>query len=308
MVAGSGRPTMYIVAYESKALNAPTLKARLKSEAGALLRGPPLLALSSLGPPRKNEDILCAALSVVSGLQDALPNLNSIRIASSFFLLRFTARTLERRPYRHLADDHFWRPSSLLARTNINMKLNTALVALSFVGTAEAFAPQPMAAGTQRASLTELEMANGAKRKAALKAAKKVAGAVGSVALATAGLPPAARAAEAAVDSAKGAKNVVTVGAGAFAAGVAANKLLENLDIGSIPETADKIEEVFPGAKSNKKLVKEAASALKEFGYGKDSLVATSLCADEVNRVLEEDFSKVFGDNFSMGGLAGECQ
>jgi len=62
MVAGSGRPTMYIVAYESKALNAPTLKARLKSEAGALLRGPPLLALSSLGPPRKNEDILCAAL------------------------------------------------------------------------------------------------------------------------------------------------------------------------------------------------------------------------------------------------------
>ena len=97
------------------------------------------------------------------------------------------------------------------------MKLNTALVSLSLVGTAEAFAPQPMAAGTQRASLTELEMANGAKRKAALKAAKKVAGAVGSVALATAGLPPAARAAEAAVDSAKGAKNVVTVGAGAFA-------------------------------------------------------------------------------------------
>ena len=188
------------------------------------------------------------------------------------------------------------------------MKLNTALVSLSLVGTAEAFAPQPMAAGTQRASLTELEMANGAKRKAALKAAKKVAGAVGSVALATAGLPPAARAAEAAVDSAKGAKNVVAVGAGAFAAGVAANKLLEKLDIGSIPETADKIEEVFPGAKSNKKLVKEAASALKEFGYGKDSLVATSLCADEVNRVLEEDFSKVFGDNFSMGGLAGECQ
>eukprot|EP00563_Minutocellus_polymorphus_P002449 CAMPEP_0181036654 /NCGR_PEP_ID=MMETSP1070-20121207/8982_1 /TAXON_ID=265543 /ORGANISM="Minutocellus polymorphus, Strain NH13" /LENGTH=383 /DNA_ID=CAMNT_0023114315 /DNA_START=13 /DNA_END=1164 /DNA_ORIENTATION=+ len=185
------------------------------------------------------------------------------------------------------------------------MKLNTALVALSLFGTASAFAPQPMAAGTQRASLTELEMANGAKRKAALKAAKKVAGAVGSVALATAGLPPAARAAETAVESAKDAKNVVTVGAGAFAAGIVANKLLENLDIGSIPETADKIEEVFPGAKSNKKLVKEVASALKELGYGKDSLVATSLCADEVNRVLEEDLSKAFGDNFSMGGLAG---
>ena len=75
-----------------------------------------------------------------------------------------------RTTFRHLADDQFWRPSSLLARTNINMKLNTALVSLSLVGTAEAFAHQPMAAGTQRASLTELEMANGAKRKAALKA------------------------------------------------------------------------------------------------------------------------------------------
>ena len=187
------------------------------------------------------------------------------------------------------------------------MKLNTALVALSLFGTASAFAPQQMAAGTQRASLTELEMANGAKRKAALKVAKKVAGAVGGVALATSGLPPAARAAEAAVESAKGAKDIFTVGAGAFAAGVAANKLLEKLpdtNVGS--GTVDKIEEVFPGAKSNKELVSEVASALKEFGYGKDSLVATSLCADEVNRVLEEDFSKVFGDNFSMGGLAGE--
>ena len=93
------------------------------------------------------------------------------------------------------------------------MKLNTALVALSLFGTASAFAPQHMAAGTQRASLTELEMANGAKRKAALKVAKKVAGAVGGVALATSGLPPAARAAEAAVESAKGAKDIFTVGA-----------------------------------------------------------------------------------------------
>ena len=186
------------------------------------------------------------------------------------------------------------------------MKLNTALVALSLFGTASAFGPQHMAAGTQRASFTELEMANGAKRQAALKVAKKVAGTVGGVALATAGLPPAARAAEAAVGTAKGAKDIITVGAGAFAAGVATNKLLENLPDGPTAETVDKIEEVFPGAKSNKKLVSEVASALKEFGYGKDSLVATSLCADEVNRVLEEDFSKVFGDNFSMGGLAGE--
>ena len=79
MVAGSGRPTYHVhslVAYESKALNAPTLKARLKSEAGALLRGPPLLALSSLGlsAPHAKTKIFCAqhyyVVSVVSGLQD----------------------------------------------------------------------------------------------------------------------------------------------------------------------------------------------------------------------------------------------
>lgn len=46
--------------------------------------------------------------------------------------------------------------------------------------------------------------------------------------------------------------------------------------------------------------------ALSENGYTEtNTLLATSLCCDEVNRVLEKDFGKVYGDNFSMGGLAG---
>jgi hypothetical protein len=45
---------------------------------------------------------------------------------------------------------------------------------------------------------------------------------------------------------------------------------------------------------------------LKERGFGKNNtLVATSLCCDEVNRELEKGLKKTFGDNFSMGGLAG---
>jgi hypothetical protein len=44
---------------------------------------------------------------------------------------------------------------------------------------------------------------------------------------------------------------------------------------------------------------------LFDVGYGESSLLATSLCGDEVNRVLEKDFGAVWGDNFSMGGLAG---
>ena len=107
-----------------------------------------------------------------------------------------------------------------------------ALLAAAAVGrlqSATAFAPAPMViTGADRtmSSLTELEMANGTKRRAAAKVAKKVAGAVGGIALATAGLPPAARAAEAAVESVKGARSVVTLSAGAFAAGIATNKLI----------------------------------------------------------------------------------
>jgi hypothetical protein len=45
--------------------------------------------------------------------------------------------------------------------------------------------------------------------------------------------------------------------------------------------------------------------ALATYGYGETSLVAMSLCCDEVNRVLEKDFTKLYTANFNMGGLAG---
>ena len=69
--------------------------------------------------------------------------------------------------------------------------------------------------------------------------------------------------------------------------------------------TAAKIGSVFPGALKNKDLVDKVSKSLEKYGYGRDTLVATSLCADEVNRCLEQDLSDVYGDNFSMGGLAG---
>ena len=67
----------------------------------------------------------------------------------------------------------------------------------------------------------------------------------------------------------------------------------------------DAVDKSFPGAQTNKELVGNIKSALAKYGYGKSSLVATSLCADEVNRPLERDLGALFDDNFSMGGLAG---
>lgn len=47
------------------------------------------------------------------------------------------------------------------------------------------------------------------------------------------------------------------------------------------------------------------SKSLAAHNYGKTTLLATSLCADEINRVLDEDFKEVYDHNFSMGGLAG---
>jgi len=70
-------------------------------------------------------------------------------------------------------------------------------------------------------------------------------------------------------------------------------------------DMAGKVTSVFPKAITNAELVSSVTGALKEYGYGESSLVATSLCCDEVNRVLEKDFAKHYTDNFSMGGLSG---
>jgi len=67
-----------------------------------------------------------------------------------------------------------------------------------------------------------------------------------------------------------------------------------------------KVKEVFPGALSNSELINKVSQTLESNGYNKDTtLVATSLCCDEVNRPLENDFSDVYTQNFNMGGLAG---
>lgn len=69
--------------------------------------------------------------------------------------------------------------------------------------------------------------------------------------------------------------------------------------------TLNKVLQSYPGAITNDELVSRVKSALDKFGYGKSSLLATSLCCDEVNRELDLDLSKLYGEHFSMGGLAG---
>lgn len=61
----------------------------------------------------------------------------------------------------------------------------------------------------------------------------------------------------------------------------------------------------FPGAVTNDVLMKNVSERLAKFGYGSTSLVATSLCCDEVNRPLEKVLAKEYNEPFVMGGLAG---
>mmetsp|Transcript_38080 Transcript_38080/g.83477 ORF Transcript_38080/g.83477 Transcript_38080/m.83477 type:complete len:388 (-) Transcript_38080:213-1376(-) len=200
------------------------------------------------------------------------------------------------------------------------MKLSTALVLLATASPAIAFAPiaqhVPVASAatsspvalSMAASSSADEKTRMSKRKRVMKKVGKIAGAAATVTLATAGIPPAAMAAKKTVEVVKATddtKNVATIGAGAIAAAIAANTLLGGIKGIPTKEMKDAIEESFPGAQKNKELVGNIKSALKMYGYGKDSLVATSFCADEVNRVLEHDLGKAFDHNFSMGGLAG---
>jgi hypothetical protein len=67
-----------------------------------------------------------------------------------------------------------------------------------------------------------------------------------------------------------------------------------------------KAVEAYPGALTNNELVHMIARTLDGAGYTREkTLVATSLCCDEVNRPLEKDLSGVYTNNFWMGGLAG---
>lgn len=62
----------------------------------------------------------------------------------------------------------------------------------------------------------------------------------------------------------------------------------------------DMVTAAFPRAIPNSELVAKTTSALTKFGYGETTLLASSLCCDEVSRKLEEDFEPHYGPNFSM--------
>jgi len=71
----------------------------------------------------------------------------------------------------------------------------------------------------------------------------------------------------------------------------------------SIPEA--KINMAFPGALTNAELMSRIGERLEAYGYGPSTMVATSLCCDEVNRPLEKALAKQYDEPFIMGGLAG---
>jgi len=68
----------------------------------------------------------------------------------------------------------------------------------------------------------------------------------------------------------------------------------------------EQVLSTYPGAVTNGELTQTVKEKLSNNGLNEQStLLATSLCCDEVNRVLELDLGQVYGAHFSMGGLAG---
>jgi hypothetical protein len=66
------------------------------------------------------------------------------------------------------------------------------------------------------------------------------------------------------------------------------------------------LKKSFPFALSNQELESSVVELLGKKGFtGENTLLATSLCADELARRLEDDFVKVYGNNFNLGGLSG---
>ena len=66
------------------------------------------------------------------------------------------------------------------------------------------------------------------------------------------------------------------------------------------------VKDAFPGAISNKELEEKVVKVLEGKGLTPaNTLLATSLCCDELARNLEDDFNTVYGHNFNLGGLAG---
>jgi len=84
-------------------------------------------------------------------------------------------------------------------------------------------------------------------------------------------------------------------------------RLLEDESNPKVNEEFDKVVKAnFPGAVNNNDFEKSVVSVLQKKGFtGENTLLATSLCADELARRLEDNFVKVYGNNFNLGGLSG---
>lgn len=66
------------------------------------------------------------------------------------------------------------------------------------------------------------------------------------------------------------------------------------------------VKKNFPGAISNKVLAVRVRDVLDGKGFTpQNTLLATSVCADELARELEDEFVSIYGTNFNLGGLAG---
>jgi len=66
------------------------------------------------------------------------------------------------------------------------------------------------------------------------------------------------------------------------------------------------VQSNFPGALTNKDLVTKVVDILASKRFNaQNTLLATSLCCDELARQLEDDFEGIYGNNFNLGGLSG---
>lgn len=81
--------------------------------------------------------------------------------------------------------------------------------------------------------------------------------------------------------------------------------ILPSIFLSPFQTCVGKVARAFPNAVTNAELVARVTRALDRFSYDESTLVAFSLCSDEVNRPLEDIFDGCYGGHFNMGGLAG---
>ena len=62
------------------------------------------------------------------------------------------------------------------------------------------------------------------------------------------------------------------------------------------------VQDAFPGALSNRKLLTKCVDILEKRGfYEENTLLATSLCCDELARKLESRLNGLYGHHFALG-------